>query len=379
MEVMHMSSITMSTRQERWLGFKPDFARTVDRFEAWWNCEVLDRPPTSLGAVSKRPGRTLQKVTHATPRDRWLDVEYNVEAAIASMERCDYVGDSFPCFFPNVGPELTATLYGCELEFSEGTSWSRPVVHDPADWDRIAKAEPNFDNPYWRTIEQMTDLALQRCDGRYIVGMADLHGNYDILAALRDPETLCLDLVDCPDAVRRAGKQVVRGYIESFNRLYAKVHAAGHGSTTWCQTYHQGPMYLPNCDFWCMVNDIIAREWILPDIVAEMAPLQRSLFHLDGPQALRHLDLLLELPQLTGVQWVYGDGHGPATAWIDVYRRIIDAGKCIQVVAHDPQDALDVLRALGPEGLWLCVWTPFHSTAEADAYLEEVARCSRRQ
>ncbi len=344
---------------------------TIQRFEAWWMGEVVDRPPVTLWVKPRRPyGGPVSQ--HTTLRERWLDAEFAVESAIGEISRRDYVGDNFPVFWPNVGPEITATLFGCELEFGETTIWSHPVVHKPEDWKRMITAPPNFGNVYWQTIERMTDYAIERCQGRYIVGITDLHGNYDILAALRDPQSLCMDLVDCPDLARRAGQNVAEGYVEAFKRSYQKLAAAGFGSTTWMPSYHVGPAYAPSSDFWCMVSTGMARKMILPDILREMEPLERSIFHLDGPQALKHLALLLKIPQLNAVQWVYGDGHGRAADWLDVYRRIRAAGKSVQVVAADAADALAVLREIGPSGVWLTVVQPFPSVGEANTFLETI-------
>ena len=371
-----MSSTAVSML--RHLEFKPDFDKTVARFEAWWKGQVVDRPPVSLWAMSdKKHAKSIPTKTHASERERWFDMDYQIERAITSLEQGNHLGDSLPVYYPNLGPELTATLYGCELEFSRNSSWSRPVIHDPEEWSRIATAEPNFDQPYWRWIEEATRRAVAESRGRFLVGIADLHGNYDILAALRDPQTLCMDLLDCPDAVLAAGRQVTRGYTESFDRLYQIVSAAGMGSTTWTQVYHQGRAYLPNCDFWCMVSHDIAREMVLPDISTEIDACDRNLFHLDGPAALRHLDLLLDLPRLDAVQWIYGDGHGSAADWIPVYQRIRAAGKSVQVVAKDGDDALAIIRAVGPEGLWFTIGNPFASDEEAEAFLREVARTRR--
>lgn len=355
------------------LEWKPDFARTVERFEAWWQGDIVDRPPVTLHVLPSRPyqGPTRQ---HASLRERWTDVEYVVDSAIAWMACCDYVGDSFPIFWPNLGPEITATLFGCELEFSETTSWSKPIVHDVDGWLQVLQMEPDFDNPYWQTIERMTDYAIQRSEGRYIVGITDLHGNYDILAALRDPQALCLDMVDAPDLVMQASEQAVKAFVQSFERSYAKVAAAGFGSTTWTPAYHQGAFYVPSCDFWLMVSPEMAREMILPCILQEMEPLERSIFHLDGVGALKHLPLLLEIPQLQAVQWVYGAGQGPAARWIDVYRRCLQAGKSVQVLAENAQDALSVLEAVGAKGVWLTVGEAFRSVEEAEAFLREVER-----
>lgn len=358
----------------RHLTLKPDFARTVDRFHAWWRCELVDRPPVTLYVRPSRPAKPIPTRQHATLRESWFDVEYKIEQAIAHFEQADWVGDAFPVFYPNLGPELTATLLGCELEFSPSTSWSVPILDDVSQWRGVIGKPLDWSNPYWRAVEAGTRLALERSEGRYIVGIADLHDNYDTMAALRDPQALLTDLMDDRELVMSAGRDLVRVFQETFSRLYNHVHAAGMGSTTWTSVYHEGPAYLPNCDLWCMLGPDVARDLILPDIISEMSVLERSLFHLDGPQALRHLDLLLQLPELNGVQWVYGDGNGPAARWIDVYRRIVAAGKCVQVVARDPRDALTVLEAVGPRGLWLCVGGHFDSVAEADAYLRDVER-----
>lgn len=352
----------------------PAFDKTVARFDAWWVGAIVDRPPILVSVKPSRPyGGPVS--THTDHQARWLDVEFVVEEALAKMAQTDYVGDRFPLFWSNIGPEITATLYGCPLTFTENTSWSTPVVHSGAEWQRILATEPDFTNVYWQTMVRMTDYAIERCDGRYVVGITDLHGNYDILAALRDPMQLCLDLMDCPELVAQAGMHVAEGYVNAFDRLYAQVATAGFGATTWLPIYYRGPAYVPSSDFWCMVSPQMAQELILPAILREMEPLERSIFHLDGPQALRHLDLLLDLPQLHAVQWVYGAGRGPATRWIDVYRRIRQAGKSLQLIAQDAKDALTVLDAIGPAGVLVSVEEPFATVAEAENFIQQLTKC----
>jgi len=355
------------------LGFKPDFAQTLRRFDAWWHGEIIDRPPVTLWVKGQRPYRG-PVARHATLRDRWLDVEFVVGSAIAGMESTTYLGDSLPTFCPNIGPEITATLYGCELEFGETTAWSSPVLHDPNEWNRIADAQPDFSNRYWQTCEALTQLAIDRCAGRYLVGLTDLHGTYDILAALREPMVLCTDLLDCPELVERAARNVAHGFAAAFARNWALVNAAGMGSICWTPCYHIGPAYVPSCDFWCMVSPAMARDLVVPTLVTEMAGLERSIFHLDGPQALPHLDLTLALPGLNALQWVYGTGRGPAARWLDVYRRARAAGKSLQVIATNATDALTVLQALGPAGLWFTIDEWFESAGEAESFLREVER-----
>lgn len=360
----------------RELKLKPDFARAVDQFDRWWRRANDNRPAVTL-SVEPGPYRGPVK-EHATIRDAWLDVEYQVEKHIAELERRVFLADSVPSWMPNIGPELTSTPWGCELEFSDRTSWSVPFIESIDQWHDILDREPDWDNVYWSTIERMTDLALEMNGGRYVVAIADLHGNMDILAGLRDPQLLLMDLMDEPELIGRACRHCARSLTEGFARLYDKVAAHGFGSTTWVRFYHEGPAYVPSSDFWCMVNNEQAREIVLPVIRREIEPLERSLFHLDGPDALRHLDLLLDLPELTGVQWVYGAGNGPASRWIDVFKRCLEAGKCVEVqCGGDPDDALKVLDALGPRGVWLSNAGHFESRAQADAYMQEIERRAR--
>jgi homoserine trans-succinylase len=71
---------------------------------------------------------------------------------------------------------------------------------------------------------------------------------------------------------------------------------------------------------------------------------------------------------------VYGAGRGPASRWIEVYRRCLQAGKSVQVLAETAQDALTVLEAVGAKGVWLTIGEGFGSVEEAEAFLREVER-----
>ncbi len=141
------------------LEWKPDFGKTAQRFAAWWHGELIDRPLVTLNVrQATQPART--SAHPAALRQAWMDVQYVVDRAVEAMGRRQYLGDSYPLFWPNLGPDICATLFGAELQFAADTSWSSPVVHTPDDWQRIIDSKPDFDNVYWRTIERMTDYAI---------------------------------------------------------------------------------------------------------------------------------------------------------------------------------------------------------------------------
>jgi len=352
-----------------------NFAAASARYEAWWHGRRVDRPPVSLWVERRIPVK-VPVATPATLRERWLDAEFQVEQAFAGLSADPCLGDTVPSFLPNVGPDLVSTLFGAELIFGESTSWCQPTIHETAGWERFIATPPNFDNPYWQAIEQMITLAAKRFGGRYYIAAPDLHGSFDILAGLRGPDQLCLDLLDAPDLVRRASLHASCVYVEAYRRCYQRLSALGQPSTTWCSYLHTGPAYVPSCDFLCLVSSQIAEDLIRPTLEIEIAPLERTIFHLDGPQALHHLDLVLRLPRLSALQWVYGAGHGNASQWLDVYRRTLRAGKSVQVLAEDAADALNVLRELGPDGLWLTICTPFANVECANEFIDSVHQLS---
>ena len=62
-------------------------------------------------------------------------------------------------------------------------------------------------------------------------------------------------------------------------------------STTWTRFAHNGPAYVTSCDFWCLVSGEMANSYVLPTILAEAKPLERAIFHLDGPRHAASLSI----------------------------------------------------------------------------------------
>ena len=330
---------------------KADFERVLERFEAWWRCEIIDRPPVCIPIRSSRAPAPPQK-RHASRREKALDAEYQIDCFEARIEGEVFVAESVPIFLPYAGTGVCSTVFGCELEYGEHSVWSKPRVQSCRE---VPGIEPNLDNPYWNAVREMTRLSLERGRGKWITGVTDMHTNGDLVADLRDPQQLCLDLVDDIESVRAACDHVTRYFPLMFDDLWKPIEAAGQPCTTWTPALHVGRSYPVSCDFICMISPEMLAETILPSIRAECEFLDRSIFHLDGPGALKHLDALLEIDKLDGVQWVYGAGNAPAAKWTDVYRKVQRAGKCIQAICEDRSDAKALAEHLSPEGVWFCV------------------------
>jgi hypothetical protein len=113
-------------------------------------------------------------------------------------------------------------------------------------------------------------------------------------------------------------------------------------------------------------------EFAVPGLTEQCEWLDHSLYHLDGTQALCHLDQLLGIDGLDAVEWTPQAGieTGGSPRWYDLYRRILTAGKSVQAVNVEPGEILPLLDAIGGRGVYLI--TQFGSEREAEEMADKV-------
>ncbi len=355
--------------QELNLLYKPDANQAAKRMEAYWEKAILDRPPVLLTAP--RPHRQpLPAKQHATLADRWMDVEFVVESAAVTIANTYWAGDGLPLFCPNLGPELLSACMGAPLTFGQDTSWSTPILHD---WNNIPTLTLNLESPYLQTLLALQRLSLEMGKDKFITGITDIHPGADLAASFRDPQQLCVDLLDAPDEVHALMRQIFWAFFDFYKLQHDLLRAGGQTVTSaWLPLYcTDGRYYIPSCDFSIMVSTEMYREFFLPELLAEIAWLDRTIYHLDGPGALRHLDTLLDIGQLDAIQFVYGDGAKPASRWMHVFQRIQAGGKNLHITC-EPWEVETFMDNLRPEGVMLQMEAA--SVEEADAVLAKIAR-----
>ncbi len=339
----------------------PDWERRLARQDAFWECAVIDRPVVSMVYFgSEMPAPWPADREYAAQKDRWLDTERVVEEAVANALNMDYMGDALPYAWPNLGPEVFSAFFGLEMEYTADTSWAVPIIED---WSEVSHVRFSEENPYWRKLIEMTDALLEAGKGIYYTGLSDLHPGGDAVAGFRDPVDLNTDLLLTPGAVRKMVAYMDETFAFVYEYFHKKLTEAGQPIALWPGIVSSKKWHVPSNDFSCMISNEMFRDFFLPSIAGECAALDASIYHLDGPAALRHLDTLLDIPELSAIQWIYGAGNGQASDWLDVYQRCQAAGKGIQILAEF--DELDTLMEnLRPEGVWLEVGVGSRKYAE---------------
>jgi len=108
------------------------------------------------------------------------------------------------------------------------------------------------------------------------------------------------------------------------------------------------------------------REFVQPALRQQCDWLDYAMYHLDGTQCICHLDALLEIPSLDAIEWTPQAGveAGWHERWFPLYKRILDAGKSVQILDARVETMAPILRAIGSRGVYLLC--KFSSSAEAD-------------
>jgi hypothetical protein len=98
------------------------------------------------------------------------------------------------------------------------------------------------------------------------------------------------------------------------------------------------------------------------------------LYHLDGVDAQRHLEAILEIDELNAIQWTpgYGQPQGGDPCWYDLYRRILSAGKSIMPCWVTVDELQPLLENVGANGVNILM--DFKSEKDIDAALKIVER-----
>lgn len=143
---------------------------------------------------------------------------------------------------------------------------------------------------------------------------------------------LMYDLYDNPDEVKRLTWEIHEAWFEAFNYLNSLLPENNHGYSAWAGQLSQKMTYMLQCDFAYMISPEQFEEFVLPELAASCKRIERPFYHLDGTGQIGHLDHLLSIPELIGIQWVPGAGAPDCSNWPEVYQKIVAADRLIQVL-----------------------------------------------
>jgi hypothetical protein len=322
-----------------------DWDRVQRDWLAWWEGD-LARPLVVMHGYEPPSGPLPRVHLIAANYPADMTAEEIVDSIHPHLKCVRCFGDAFPRWLPYFGPGILAGFLGSEVNPTDSTVWFSPSRE--ADLSDIEVAyDP--DNVWWRGVRDLSVAAVRRWGNEFVVGHTDLGGNLDILASLRTTERLLTDLHDTPDEVDRLVGEITTAWLRYYDEIYDIVRETGRGTACWAPILSPRRCYMLQCDFSAMISPAMFERFVMPDLEACCRALDHGFYHLDGPGQIRHLDLLLSLERLRGIQWIPGDGAPPPQEWLPVLKRIRDGGKLCQVFVTT-DGAMKIVRELGGRG-----------------------------
>jgi hypothetical protein len=330
----------------------PDFPRIAARHEAWWNVE-RDGPPLLIAAVNRCPERPIL---------RHLDLLVDPSAWLAArrmlLEQQAYSPDWFPWLRVDFGPVMLGGLLGAPVEFISDTTWTHACI--PDDWSGQPDWTISTHNPWQRLLPELIEVLARDAQENYIFCTPSLGGSADVLMNMRGPEGLCLDLVDRPERIRTAVEAIYQAWRKSYDLIWTTAAQFPVGVINWVGMWSNQPYHVLECDFNYLIGPRDFQEFFLPDLVRQAKAAGRAIFHLDGPGAARHIDMLLEQEEIQAIQYVVGAGN-QSRPWLPMLKKIQDRGRALQI-ACEGNEVLELAENLRPEGL--AFLTSFQTTEE---------------
>lgn len=348
------------------------FSECVERIEAWFQGEILDRVPIRFQRHNAE-FYVIHKSNHATIKDRWFDAEYQADEFLRSIESMRFHAETFPIYMPNLGPNVYAAFHGDELIFEDTTTWYHEIIHDYS--TDLVKIKFSKENIYYKMMLELTKVVLEKCAGRYLVGYTDLHPALDCASAWRGTNNLCIDLIMDTDNAQKLFDLTSEHFLEVYNEYDILLKTHNMPSCTWMNIPIEGRLHIPSSDFSFMISPDDYIKYGLPLLKEDIKTMTHNVFHVDGKGVAKHIDTILSVPQIQCIQWVQGVGDDyPIMQHLDFIKYVQSKNRGI-IVDLSKEDLDEYMGKMSPENTFL--WIATESEEEELYIMKKVEKWSR--
>lgn len=338
----------------RWEKIKKDYT-------AWWKGE-LERPLINIELTGKDPrmSKPEESMFNSTALyDFSIPADVIVRHWEYMLSCKKYAGDAYPYVLPDFGPGVNAAFMGAKGFPTPLTVWFEAEKKIPMDKLHF---EFNPEESWFKRIKEIYTAAADYFQGSVCLAMTHLNNGIDPVARFFDSETMALAFYDDPDNLKRLIWETHELCLRYYDEFAKVIGPDNPGYTCWGYMFSTEPHFMFQSDFSAMIGPPMFKEFILPELEECCKKVANSFYHLDGPGQLPHLDTILSIPQLKGVQWIPGDGKPDYKHWPEVYRKIRDAGKLIQLFGD--LDTLEVVADQLGSAKGIYFWGEFDISEE---------------
>lgn len=314
----------------------------------FWSAAPTDRPALHITAndpEAKRPAWTGPDLPRKQ-RDLNPDWQrYLVRHAAATVR---HYAEAVPAHQVSWGSMLVtlAVLAGGDYEYHE-SAWMCPID------DLYSKPLPAFDPeaPKARQLTACFDAIKDELGGERLVVPPLLTDGFTTLSCFRGPDVLAMDLIEQPEQVARWAEALTTMFIDIYEYYYQRL---GYGrDVCFGGPVAPGRSEAVQCDFAVMLSPTMYQQFIMPGMRRMTEYFDFTLYHMDGVEQMRFLDLLQACPGLNGIQWNPQVEFADPLSRLDDLTEIRRRGLCLMVNCQTIDQAIRLTDLLGPEGLLL--------------------------
>lgn len=374
--------------------YKKNWEETKEKWTNYWKqqntgrpvmCVIARKPEIEEAAINKEIADVCrsqgkhyclpEELICKTPEEKYLDPNKIVGRYRYFCETHEFFGESFPNMHIDFGPGCMAGYLGADITFNMDTIWFKECVEEWENQPPFVFDEHNF---WFQKHLELTKRCIELAGDDFYVCVPDLMEGLDILAALRGTFNLLYDVAEEPEVVEQRTKEINSLYFSYYDRFYDLVkNEKDQGSAYMVfQIWGPGKTAKLQCDFGAMISPEHFRRFALEGLKEQASRLDNVLYHLDGPDNVRHLDTILEIDEINAIQWVPGDAgpDGTLEKWDEIYDKVISAGKSIWVKVYSGEfedwirNADRLVKKYGSSSIFLHF--PEMSLAQAEFLME---------
>jgi len=350
-----------------------------ERLQAFWEGSSIGRP--ALYVTARNPDFETKPWDGPTDEPKVMELipEWQTNLAVNGVEGTVWLAESMPGYTVFIGAHvpLLAVLVGGDYEYARddsgaavpGTAWVEPLD------GVLDRPVPSFDpaHPVVTALVEVMRHVAGALEGRAIVSPPCWVDPLTTLGNLCTEQVLCMELIERPDRVKKWTDAATTLCLEANEHFYRESLALGQGEClSWLGVMAEGRMEAVHCDFSIMLSPPMFDEFVVPTLRRQCEYFDYSIYHLDGDANMRFLDSIAAVPYLNGLQYTRIAGSEYPGRCLDDYRLVRDRGLSLYVNCDNVDQAVEVTKTLGPDGLFI-VLPQFDTVAEAEQAIDRVA------
>jgi len=322
--------------------------KKLENIKRWW--EGKNKKPIVFFAIDeekqeRRNLNLLWKNENTEP-----NFEEFVDWQIQNLKGIYFLGESYPILSHSWGsrgtPMTMASYLGGKVFFREQTVWVDKTIDN---WERF-NIEFNPENYWVKKSKELMEKQIKKIDENMLIAMPDLGDALTCFSLLRGVENLLFDIIEQQEIILEKIKEFTDAWKKAHHYFYGIYKEKFPGDCSWL-IWAPGKTNACQCDFSTMISPNLFEKFIVFELEQIKEYLDYIVWHLDGPDEIKHVDMLLALPYIKAIQIVPGAGKPPCASslWLPIIKKITERGKNVIVYANSKEEVKTLINSAPKE------------------------------